>query len=115
MDVSTLPRGMRIRVEADIDALEKDKLAGQNLVMAMQAGVLPMMPDVLLRAMGTPEAIINEVMQRPEVQMHLMMQQQLALSAAANGAPPNGATPGTATPTGPNSGAPQNSDSGGDE
>lgn len=115
LDVSQLPRGLRIRVEADIDALEKDKLAGQNLVMAMQAGVLPMMPDVLLRSMGTPEAIINEVMQRPEVQMHLAFQQQMALSAMANGAPPNGASPGTAPPTGPNAGAPNNSNQPGGE
>ena len=106
IDVSMLPRGLRIRVEADIDSLEKDKLAGQNLVMAMQAGVLPMMPDVLLRSMGTPEAIINEVMQRPEVQMHLAMQQQMALAGVANGATPEGASPGTAQPTGPNTGAP---------
>ena len=110
LDVSQMPRGLRIRVEADIDALEKDKLAGQNLVMAMQAGVLPMMPDVLFRAMGTPEAIINEVMQRPEVQFH-MAQQQAALMATM-GAPPTGATPVQANPSGSPS-SPQNSNNGG--
>ena len=114
LDVSQMPRGLRIRVEADIDALEKDKLAGQNLVMAMQAGVLPMMPDVLLRAMGTPEAIINEVMQRPEVQFH-MMQQQAALMAGANGATPQGASPGTGSPAGPSAGAPTSNQSPGGE
>ena len=111
LDVSTLPRGLRIRVEADLDSLDTDKLAGQNLVMAMQAGVLPMMPDVLLRAMGTPEAIINEVMQRPEVQMHM----QRALLMAASGAPPTGASPGQANPTGPTEGAPNNSNEPGGE
>lgn len=93
LDVSTLPRNLRIRVEADIDAIEKDKLAGQNLVMAMQSGVIPMMPDILLRALGTPEPIINEIMNRPEMQMHLMMMQNQA-AAMAMGAPP----PGQAAP-----------------
>jgi len=93
LDVSTLPRNLHIRVEADIDALEKDKLAGQNLIMAMQAGVVPMMPDLLLRALGTPEPVINEVMNRPEMQIHMMMMQQQAATMMAGGAPPQGQPP----------------------
>ncbi len=109
LDVSTLPRNLHIRVEADLDALEKDKLAGQNLVMAMQAGVIPMMPDLLLRALGTAEPVINEVMNRPEMQIHMMqMQMQAAAMAAGGGMPPQG-QPGQ---QGPPDQKPQNSDGG---
>ena len=97
LDVSMLPRNLRIRVEADIDGIETDKLAGQNLLMAMQSGMLPPMPDVFLRAMGTPEAVIREVMNRPEVMMHTQMMALAAMSGqgatgnANSPAPPAGA------------------------
>lgn len=91
LDVSMLPRNLHIKVEADIDGIERDKLAGQNLVAAMQAGIIPMMPDLFLRAIGTPEAVIQEVMQRPEMQMHMQM---MALAAIQGGAAqPNGNAP----------------------
>jgi hypothetical protein len=106
LDVSMLPRNLRIRVEADADGMEKDKLAGQNLVMAMTQGVIPMMPDIALRCMGVSESLIAEVMNRPEM---LMFMQQTALAAmAGQGATPNGNPPAPPSGAGPQPQAPNN-------
>ena len=108
LDVSLLPRNLRIRVEADIDGIETDKLAGQNLLMAMQSGMLPPMPDVFLRALGTPESVISEVMNRPEVIMH---RQMMALAAVAGqGSNPNGNSPAPPAGAGPPPQASQNNE-----
>ena len=104
LDVSMLPRNLRIRVEADADGMEKDKLAGQNLVMAMTSGVIPMMPDIALRCMGVSESLISEVMNRPEM---MMFMQQTALAAmAGQGATPNGNPPAPPSGAGPQPQAP---------
>lgn len=99
MDVSQLPRNIRIRVEADPEGMETDKLAGQNLVMAMQSGVIPMMPDIALRCMGVSESMIAEVMNRPEMMM--FMQQQALAAMAGQGATTNGNPPAPPNGSGP--------------
>lgn len=117
LDVSTLPRNIRIRVESDPDSAEKDKNAAQNTALAMNSGQLPFMPDVFLRALGQTESMINEIMNRPEMQLFVQIKQMELLQMAAMmtmGAPPNGATPGQATPTGSAS-PPSNNSPGGEQ
>lgn len=102
-DVSTLPRNIRIRIESDLDATQKDKNAAQNTALAMQSGQLPYMPDVFLRALGQTESQITEIMNRPEMQLFVAIKraelEQMAMMVTM-GAPANAATPGMASPTG---------------
>jgi len=125
LDVSTLPRNIRIRIESDPDASEKDKNAAQNTALAMNNGQLPFMPDVFLRALGQTETQIKEYMNRPEMQLFIQIKQlellamldQAQMMAAAPmtiGAPPDGAAPGQVKPTG-SSPPPSNNSPGGEQ
>lgn len=75
LDVSLLPKGVRVRVTADPDDNEKDNLMGQNLGAAIQTGamtnpmVLPFL-DIWLRAIGLSDSLSTEMQRR--VQMVLM-------------------------------------------
>jgi Zn finger protein HypA/HybF involved in hydrogenase expression len=107
-DVSLLPRNIRIRVEADIDATEKDKNIGQNLMAFIQSGGMESpYAKFFLMTLGASEAQVNELMAIQ--QQYMIQQQQMALAAMsgqganANGnspAPPDGAGP---QPQAPNS------------
>lgn len=102
-DVSTLPRNIRIRIESDLDAAEKDKNAAQNTALAMNSGQLPFMPDVFLRALGQTESQITEIMNRPEMKMFTLIKMaelETMAMAVTNGALLQGNTPGQANPTG---------------
>lgn len=111
MDVSTLPRNIRIRIESDLDAAQKDKNAAQNTAVAMNSGQLPFMPDVFLRALGQTESQITEIMNRPEMKLFTLIKmaelEQMAMMVTM-GAPASAATPGQATPTGSPSSPNQN-------
>lgn len=108
LDVSQMPRNLRIRVEIDIDAAEKDKNLGQNLIAFIQSGGMesPYAP-VFLRLLGTPEAMVNELM---SIQAMVMQQQQVMALAAMSGQgnSPNGTSPAPPVGAGPPQQAPKN-------
>lgn len=67
-DVSQLPPGVAVRVDADLDALEKDKLMGQNLTAAIQSGVLtdpkmrPFLP-MYLTSLGLSPTLVRQTIE----------------------------------------------------
>ena len=67
-DVSQLPPGVAVRVDADLDAIEKDKLMGQNLTAAVQSGVLtdpkmrPFLP-MYLTGLGFSPTVIKQTLE----------------------------------------------------
>ena len=103
-DVSLLPPGVAVRVDADLDAAEKDKLMGQNLTMAIQSGVLmnPLMRPFLpmyLTALGLSPTLVKQTVE--------IVDQQAALQAAQTAlAMQSGTVPAQ---QGPQAGAPPNS------
>lgn len=64
LDVSQLPKGLAIRVEADLDSQERDRNVGQNLTLFLEKGGMdsPYAP-LFLRLVGANEAEIREIMQ----------------------------------------------------
>lgn len=108
-DVSMLPPGVAVRVDADLDSAEKDKLMGQNLTMAIQSGILqnPLMRPFLpmyLTSLGLSPSLVKETI--------AVVDQQAALMAAqAALAPPTGTAPAQ---QGPQAGAPPEQNNGGE-
>lgn len=102
LDVSTLPAGVRIAVSADLDEIEKDKLAGQNLVMFLNqppgspGGVDGPFADLTLAALGTPPAIVREFMERK----NMMEQFGMGPLAPQPVSPVPGASNGKSRPSG---------------
>jgi hypothetical protein len=99
-DVSMLPRDIRIRVEADIDATEKDKNIGQNLMAFIQSGGMESpYAKFFLMTLGASEAQVNELMATQQ----MIMQQQMAVAAMSG----QGATTEGNSPAPPNGSGPQ--------
>ena len=97
LDMSLMPRAVNIRLSADPDAIEKDRLQGQNLAGIITSGALfnpQIVPflDILLPAMGLKPTLAKEL-QRRLIAMPPMFPPALGpASAAGTGeAPP--ATP----------------------
>jgi len=100
MDISMLPREIAIKVSADPDEIERDRLQGQNVMGLITSGMLfnPMMLpflDILLPSMG-----IRPQMAR-ELQKRLMMMPPPVMAPApgngSSGSPPAG-TPSETAP-----------------
>ena len=108
LDVSKLPKGVAVRVDADLDAGEKDKLMGQNIAGFITSGglenpaLLPYL-DIILSTFGAPPSLVKELQTRVQMQQ-MMMQQQAML-----GLPPpvSNVANGSAAPPPPSSDAGQ--------
>jgi DNA-directed RNA polymerase subunit RPC12/RpoP len=86
-EVSELPRDVFVKVSISVNREEKDKLFGQNLMLAVKDGHVGFYPDLMLPMMGAPDReVVKEIASREE-------QRQRALQAAA-------APPGTNLPQG---------------
>jgi hypothetical protein len=115
LDVSMLPPGIAIRMTADPDDIEKDRLEGQNVlgvitnVFANPGILLSVAPylDILLPSMGIKPQKAKELQTR--VMTNLPMIQAAMMAQAAL---PTGNPPGQSDTTGPSS--PPNSNSGGE-
>ena len=101
VDCSTLPKYVAVRVDANVDAIEKDKLMGQNMMMLMTQPnpatgqpIVPPMLDLLLPAIGIDTVLAREIQDRVN---QYNMQQALLLQLQPP-VPPNAATPNGAPP-----------------
>lgn len=106
LDVSTMPRNIRIRVEVDVDSAQRDKNLGQNLIAFIQSGGMDSpYAKQMLQLLGAPEAIVNELIATRD----MFMQQQMALAAmSGQGVNPLGTSPAPPAGAGPPQQAPNN-------
>lgn len=108
LDVSQMPRNLRMRVEVDIDAMERDKNLGQNIIAFVQGGGMDSpYAKQLLELLGAPEALIKEMIMTRDL---FMQQQQMAIAAmSGQGAMPNGNSPSPPVGAGPQPRTPNSS------
>lgn len=103
LDVSMLPRGVRVKITADPDDIRKDENTGQNLAMAIKGGDLmnPMLVpflDIYLRALGLSNSDAEEMRRRALMLAGLMP--QVPVGGPTGGDPNQEQPPGGEAPSG---------------
>lgn len=88
LEMSQMPKDIAVKVSASLDKIEKDNLFGQNLMMAVDKGQIPFMPDLMLPLMGADPEVSREIQSRLE-----QMQAEAQAAAAAGVLPPEGGAP----------------------
>lgn len=99
LEVSQLPRNVRIVVSSSLEQTQKDQLFGQNLMQAVTAGQVGFYPDLMLPLMGAPPAVSREIQARETARLQAAAQAQLGAAAAGVGG--IGTPPTTSLPPGP--------------
>lgn len=102
LEVSTLPRNVKIKVTSSLDQQAKDVNFGQNLMQAVTAGQVGFYPDLMLPLMGATPEVSREIQRRETLRLQQIAQQQQAqmMAAAAPGGGAEALPPGT-SPTPP--------------
>ncbi len=100
LEVSQLPRNVRIKVTSSLDQAQKDVNFGQNLMQAVTAGQVGFYPDLMLPLMGASPEVSREIQMRETARLQQIAQQaqlQAAAGGVGGGLPPTqSALPGPA-------------------